>query len=315
MNFLHSHHGVKGTAQIRDWARQSKWQLGLWKLREPRDCSDVSSRKKTRHLRSGAWNVNYVSFQIVSKGATWTWKEKDPANYYVVHCSSQLGEFLSWFCADGRDFTSLKGKLPFSWCDKFVWGNGPALGYFMLFRLSWVQRGLHIALWSACICKFVVRFSRCWIWAGWHLPTQGWHMTTCAVVDVLFMLKSRGCLPAQCVVTPFCTMPEFPCWTLGWNIWMFLETVQMFWYGKLSKHAGEGKTLERCHPFGSRDDWPWRSGRYCILWNCPKCYERLGGGESGNRKSLENSLLGMPSDSVCWSVWFVPQSVSMVQDP
>ena len=36
-------------------------------------------------------------------------KEACKLLYYVVHCSSHLGEFLSWFRADGRHFTSLKG--------------------------------------------------------------------------------------------------------------------------------------------------------------------------------------------------------------
>lgn len=50
--------------------------------------------------------MNYVRF----KGCNMNVEGKEACKllYYVVHCSSQLGEFLSWFRADGRHFTSLK---------------------------------------------------------------------------------------------------------------------------------------------------------------------------------------------------------------
>lgn len=69
----------------------------------PQRC--ILPEKKTKHLRSGAWNVNYVRF----KGCNMNVEGKEPCKCYVVHCSSQLGEFHSWFRTDGRHFTSLKG--------------------------------------------------------------------------------------------------------------------------------------------------------------------------------------------------------------
>ena len=49
--------------------------------------------------------MNYVRF----KGCNMNVEGKEPCKCYVVHCSSQLGEFHSWFRTDGRHFTSLKG--------------------------------------------------------------------------------------------------------------------------------------------------------------------------------------------------------------